>query len=193
MSVNPRYMQGPGGYYDTKDGSGPYIIGPHGVPVPAASTEGFFAGRQFRVFKELNILNGATLVIRAAVPVNIILFSLEVEIEDGWLRVGTYAGGTPGGTFAETLTSLPANTMSTRPTPVYAAQTILTAGGTHTGGTELDVIRMKTANSTGAAMSVGNAPSSERGVGPGTYFFRLQNLGPGTVQGVFRARWEEMT
>lgn len=193
MSINPNFLGGPGGFYDVRDGTGPYSIGSHGIPILVAASEGFYSGRQFRVFKELNIATATTLVIRAVVPVNIILFSLEVEIEDGWLRVGTYAGGTPGGTFADTLLTLPANTMTTRPTPIYTPQTILASGGTHSGGTELDVIRLKTANSTGNAMTVGNAPSSERGVGPGTYFFRLQNLGPGTVQGVFRARWEERT
>lgn len=154
---------------------------------------GFFAGREFRTFKELNIANGATYVVKAVVPINIILFGLELAIEDGWLRLGTYLGGAEGGSFSETLPILPANTTTERPIPIYSPQVALSAGGTHTGGTELDVIRLKTANSTGAALSVGNTPASERGVAANTYYFRLLNLGPGAVAGTFKARWEERT
>ncbi len=75
--------------------------------------------------------------------------------------------------------------------PVYASQVVLTAGGTHTGGTELDVIRLKAANSSGNAVSVGNMEDSQRGVGPGTYYFRLQNLGTGSITGTLKTRWEE--
>lgn len=159
----------------------------------------FFEGREFRTFKELNIAAGATYVVRAVVPLNIILFGLEVSIDQGWLRVGTYVGGTPGGTFSETLPILGTNNM----TPgtehrrnysgnIYTAQTVLTAGGTHTGGTELDVLRIKTADNTTFGSSVGAAPNDERGVSANTYYFRLLNLDAmDPVTGTFKARFEE--
>ena len=75
---------------------------------------------------------------------------------------------------------------------VDTPQTLLTAGGTHTGGTELDVIRLKAANVTAQSQSVGNSPQDERGVAANTYYFRLLNSsGTDAVLGTFKARFEE--
>jgi hypothetical protein len=165
-------------------------------------TPAFWEGREFRTFKELNIANGATYVIKVVVPVDTVFYGLELAIDDGRLRVGTYAGGTSGGVFGETLPRFNANNMTpgenlknTYPpgTAPYAPQVLLTAGGTHTGGTELDVQRLRVANSAGMAASIANGTNllgSERGVAPATYHFRLLALS-GPVTGVFRARWEE--
>lgn len=160
----------------------------------------FFEGREFRTYKELNVATGATYVVKAVVPVNTVLFGLELSIEDGQARLGTYVGGTEGGVFSETLPIFGANNMAPGISTdrrrnfsgnTYTAQNVLTAGGTHTGGTELDVIRLKAANATGNATSVGNMPDSERGVGPGTYYFRLLNLGASSIVGTLKTRWEE--
>lgn len=159
----------------------------------------FWEGREFRTFKELNIAGSAEYVIKAVVPINIILVNLDVVIESGFLRVGTYVGGTPGGSFSETLPIFNANNMSAGSNhrtnvsgSIYVVQTALTAGGTHTGGTELDVIRAKAASVTVQAQSVGSAPFDQRGVGANTYYFRMLNLGAmDAVTGTFKARWEE--
>lgn len=166
--------------------------------VDSAQTS-FFEGREFRTFKELNIAASQTYVVKAVVPLNIILFSLQVNLDAGALRLGTYVGGTEGGSFSETLPVFNANNMSAGSDrrrsysgALYTAQTALTAGGTHTGGTELDVIRLLVANASGQAQSVGNAPQDERGIAANTYYFRLLNLsGSGPVTGTFKARWEE--
>lgn len=158
----------------------------------------FFEGREFRTFYEISIPTTTEYVIRATVPLNIILYSLEAALDAGWIRVGTYVGGTPGGTFNTALPVLPTNTM----TPgvdhrknysgnIYTPQVTLAGGGTHTGGTELDVLRVKTSDNSNFSSSVGTSPSDERGVGAGTYYFRLLNLDGTTATGVFRARWEE--
>lgn len=160
---------------------------------------GFFEGREFRTFKELNIAASAEYVIKAVVPLNIILFGLEAALDAGWLRIGTYVGGTEGGSFSETLPVFGTNNMTpgnehrrSYTGSIYAAQVVLTAGGTHTGGTELDVIRIKTSDNSNFAASVGNKESDERGVSANTYYFRLLNLGAvDAVTGVFSARWEE--
>lgn len=168
------------------------------VRVDPAQTS-FFEGREFRTFKELNIAAGATYVIKAVVPLNIILFSLDVVIDDGQLRLGTYVGGTEGGVFSESLPRFNANNMSAGTNRrrsysglLYTPQTLLTAGGTHVDGTELDVVRLRTANASGQLQSVGSAPQDERGIAIGTYYFRLLNLsGSAAVMGTFKARWEE--
>lgn len=159
----------------------------------------FWEGREFRTFKELSIAGSAEYVIKAVVPINIILTKLEVAIEAGFLRLGTYVGGTPGGSFSETLPIFGANNMSAGNDhrknlsgAVYAVQTALTAGGTHTGGTELDVVRLKAASVSVQTQSVGSAPFDQRGVGANTYYFRLLNLSSmDTITGTFKARWEE--
>lgn len=108
--------------------------------------------------------------------------------------MATNIGGVPTGVFSETLPLLPANTMSGRPTPFYVPSITLTAvptGGSLAGGTDLDILRVKTAGNSQQGSSVGAGVSDERGVGAGTYYFILANLGNDAVTGVFRARWEE--
>lgn len=152
---------------------------------------GFFLGTEGRTFKELNISAGATYVIRAVLTKDIILHSLSVVIDAGSLRVTTLVGGTEGGTFSENLPIINKNNMSDRPTPLYTLTTSLTAGGTHTGGTTLDVLRVVAANATAQQTSVGSQMSSERGIAAGTYYFKLENISSGSVTGVFSGWWEE--
>lgn len=150
---------------------------------------GFFEGREFRTFRDLNMSTGTTLVIKAVVPINIILFGLDINLLEGELRVETVAGGTEGGTFSETLPIFARNTTTERPEPLYSPQVVLAAGGTHTGGTILDVLVNKAGANAQQAGSVGVAQNDERGVGAATYYFRL--TATGTVRGTFKARWEE--
>lgn len=162
------------------------------VKVDLAQT-GFFRGREYRSFKELSIAVGSTYSIKATVPANIILLGLELTLDDGWARVATVVGGTDGGGYVETLPIFNRNNMSQGPDreAVIAPTVSLLAGGIHTGGTELDVLRVRTANASGAVASVGTNSGDERGIGAGTYYFRISNLGVGVVAGVFKARWEE--
>ena len=153
---------------------------------------GFFGGREFRTFKELNIATSTTYVIKAVVPINLILFGLTVSAELGHLRLATVVGGTEGGSFSETLPIFGRNNMSERPTPFYTPVVVLTAGGTHIGGTEIDVLRVKTNNNQNQSSTVTGEGGDERGVAAGTYYFRLENLSAtDAIVGVFSARWEE--
>jgi len=164
---------------------------PDGVPrlrVDVGQT-GFFAGREFRTFRRLDVSSGNPLVIRAVVPVNVILFQLSLELVDGWIDVETVVGGTAGGTWGETLPIFNRNNMAG--TPAYSHQAVLTAGGTHTGGTVLDALAARAAGSTAQASSVGSALSDERGIAPGTYYFRLTQQGSGNAVGILHAYWEE--
>lgn len=155
---------------------------------------GFFDGREFRTFKELSIAGMGVYVIRAVVPIDIILFGLNVTINTGDLKLETLVGGAPGGAFAETLPIFGANNMvgaPNRESPFYVPVVVLTAGGTLTGGTQLDVLRLKTNAVSNQASTVGVGPTDERGVAANTYYFRLTSLTNDAVDGVFRARWEE--
>lgn len=145
---------------------------------------GFFAGREFRTFYEVT----ASSVIQAVVPINIILFGLDLTLLEGEARVETVVGGTPAGTFSTILPIFNRNTMSEVPS-VYTPVVTLTAGGTHTGGVVIDLLSNKTAGNANFASSVGTASGDERGIAGGTYHFRI--IVTGTTRGIFKARWEE--
>lgn len=157
------------------------------IRVDVAQT-GFFDGREARTFREWETATTDTLIIKAVVPIDIILFELGITGEEGAARVETLVGGTEGGTFSETLPIFSTNNMASRPTPFYVHTVLLTAGGTLTGGTLLDVLRIKTSTTSNFASSVGAATGAERGVAANTYYFRITLTG---FIGVFKARWEE--
>lgn len=152
---------------------------------------GFFEGRQFRVFREFAIATGTTLTLRFIVPINVILLVQGVELDDGSLRITNQTGGTPGGTFSETITPVPKNTMTERPAPIYTPVVGVTAGGTITGATVLDVHRIVAATATAQQSTVGNIVGDDRGIGAGTYYVTYQNIGSGTATGTLYFIYEE--
>lgn len=150
---------------------------------------GFFDGREFRTFRRIAVASAETLVIKAVVPINVILFDLRLEMLDGWADVETRVGGTEVGSFSETLPIIAKNAMSTAPS--YSPVVELTAGGTLTGGTVIDVMAARAATATAQVSSVGMSIADERGIAAGTYYFVVTNPGSGTNNGVFRAWWGE--
>lgn len=158
----------------------------------------FFEKLQFRTFKEFDstagtaIAAGTTYVIKAIVPVDIILLGLDLTADNGQGKVETMVAGTAGGTFSETLPIFNQNNMALEgPQPIPTPQVALTAGGTHTGGTRLDVFRIKVATASGQASSIDASQGTQRGVGPNTYHIRVVNTGSGALEGVLHANWEE--
>lgn len=154
----------------------------------------FFEGREFRSFKELNIAASATYVIKAVVPTDLILTQIRLDVDNGFLRMGTYVGGTPGGSFSEALPIFARNNMSIGPSRRYGPTpgAIVTAGGTHTDGIELDVLRVRAAAQNVSASTVGVSAGDERGIAAGTYYFRLLNLDANSiVTGMLHFSWEE--
>lgn len=144
----------------------------------------FWAGKQFRTFQKVTIDSGATVSIRATVGVNIILYETSFNTEDSSIEVQLKAGGTATGPW----TSMPVirkNTMTTA--PVITSQVTLDYDGSHTGGTLIDLIRVMAGNK-GSNFSAGD---SERGVGPGTYYYVITNTGNQTATVVFSGYWEE--
>lgn len=152
---------------------------------------GFFAGRQVRTFREFSIPTSTTLVLKFVVPVDVILISQGIELDDGSLRVTNSVGGTPGGTFSETLPIVLKNNMTERPTPFYVPQVVVTAGGTITGATALDIHRIVAATATAQQSTVGSIVGDERGIAPNTYHVSYQNIGSGTATGTLWFVWEE--
>lgn len=152
---------------------------------------GFFAGREFRTFKEFSIATSATYTIKVVVPLNAILFAQGVELDAGSLRITNATLGTEGGTFSETLPVIGKNNMSERPTPLYTPQITFTAGGTHTGGFVFDIHRVVAATATAQQFTVGAVTADERGVAAGTYYVKYENIGNATATGTLWFFWEE--
>lgn len=168
----------------TNAGIGPF----RRLRVDTAQT-GFFAGREFRTFHEFTMTNGQIIVIKALVPIDIILFGVKVDLNQGQIRVETLIGGTEGGTFSVSLPVFNRNTTSKAAAAGYANQVTLTTGGTLTGGTLLDVFSIKVASNNNFAETVGATQGDERGIGAGTYYYRL--TATGDTIGMFSGRWEE--
>lgn len=155
---------------------------------------GFFAGRMFRMFYEFSLAAGATETIRFECTKNFILWQQRVDIDAGGLKVENITTATPSGTWAVGIPKTARNRMTEVHEPVTSAMTI-TRGGTVTGATIVDVMRIRAAVNQGnqSSSNVGESQSDERGFPPGTYYLRLSAL-PGvteTTTGVLRMSWEE--
>lgn len=144
----------------------------------------FWSGKQFRTFQKLEILAGATVAIRATVGVNIVLYETSFNTENSSIEVQLKAGGTANGPWTA-LPVLRKNTMTTA--PVVTSQVAMDYDGGHTGGVLIDTVRITAGNK--QASFAGE--SSERGVGPGTYYYVITNTGNHTATVVFSGWWEE--
>ena len=150
---------------------------------------GFFIGREARTFYEFSIASGATQVIKVVSPVNTILQEYTVELSLAEIRVELVTGGTEGGTFATPLTIFKTNTMSTASS--YAPQITMNRGGTHTGGTVVDLIKVIAGANQNRATPSSATEESPLGFAAGTFYIRLTNTDGATATGIFRSRWEE--
>lgn len=150
----------------------------------------FFEKREFELFREFATATTATYVLRVVSPVNFVLQELDMQLEAGSARLRTFSGGTPTGAFSETLPYVAANTMTETP-PAYAPQIVITAipsGGSLAGGSPIRVTRVKAADNSNFAASVGATPDLVAGRAPGTYYLVLELS---AAIGVLKGRIEE--
>ncbi len=160
------------------------------VRVDVAQT-GFFEGREFRSFLEFDIPTGQSIVGRFSSPVNFILFQQALTVDSGAIKMTAEINGTPAGTYGTAMPVVGKNRMTTRPQPYYTAQATINTGGTYTGGTIVEVVRVVSANASAHESTVGGSVADERGLPPGDYYIRLANIGTGAAKGVYNIFWEE--
>ena len=160
------------------------------VRVDVAQT-GFFEGREFRSFLEFSLAAGASQVIRFSSPVDFILFQQSLSVDAGSIRMSAEINGTPAGAFSTALPVVGKNRMDYRPEPYYAAQATIATGGTYSGGTTVEVVRVVAASASAHESTVGGSIADERGLPAGDYYIRLSNFGNGTSAGVYNIFWEE--
>ena len=144
----------------------------------------FWSGKQFRTFQKFEIASGASVTIRATVGVNIILYETSFTTENSSIEMQLRVGGTATGPW-NSMPVIRKNTMTTA--PVITSQVTMDYDGGHTGGTLIDLLRVTAGNKTS---SVGGG-DSQRGVGPGTYYYVITNTGNLTATVIFNGYWEE--
>lgn len=150
----------------------------------------FFAGRQAFTFYQFNIPTGQTRVIKVIAPVDTLVQSFGANLNVASLRIELVVGGTEGGTFDTPLSILKTNNMTTAGD--YTAQVTMATGGTHTGGTIVDVLELLSGTPPRQAVASSANENEPFGFAPGTYYIRLINTDGANATGIFRARWEEL-
>lgn len=166
------------------DGDGPYAR----IRVDTGQT-GFFAGREATTFLKFDIPTATTQVIKVVSPLNTIVQILGASLILGIVEIELVVGGAEGGTFS---TSLPVNRTNAMTTAsAYAPQVTMATGGTHTGGTVLNVLQLNAGSPINQAQEVVASNDLPFGFAAGTYYLRIVNIDGSNAKGVFRARWEE--
>lgn len=166
------------------DSNGPYSR----IRVDVGQT-GFFAGREARTFYEFSIASGANQVIKVVAPVNTIVQTFGVELYLAAIRLELIVGGTEGGTFNTPLPIFKTNTMTTASS--YTPQITMNRGGTHTGGTVVDLLTAVSGANQNKSVASSASENLPQGFPAGTYYIKITNTDGATATGIFRARWEE--
>lgn len=139
---------------------------------------GFFEGRFFRTYIEALIpVAGPSVQFRFTSPVDFILWSQVMALTQGALELRVYTGATTSGVWTAR-PSIGVNRMAERPVPNYAAQVVVETGGNFTGGTEVDLLKVRTSSANNSAQNVG-IEASERGLPAGVYHGRFSTLAGG--------------
>lgn len=145
----------------------------------------FYAGREFRTFKEYSIAQNASYNIKVESTKDTIVYEFGSDLRVGSVKIELVTGGDEGGSYSVSVPIFPCNTMSI--TPVVASGITMTANGTHTGGTVVDLLYADT----GKGVNVSASEDYPQAFPAGTYYIRITNLSNQTSNGIFFARWEE--
>ena len=137
---------------------------------------GFYEGRFFRTFCECDVPNGQTRFIKAAVPVNVILWGLRIVLHSSAIRTRTFVDATETAAFDTILPSLRKNNMTT--CPIFVPQVVFSKDGiiNTATGTIIDSNRIYAQAQPNRLATVGAVPFDERGAAPANYYFSLENI-----------------
>lgn len=153
----------------------------------------FYAGTQFRSFREITLAAGASLVLKMTRPVDVIIRGFRMHVSDGEMRCDIYRDAVPGGSWVSDQPVIPKCEFADRPPPIYTSQCTFASGGTFTGGTLYDVMRVKTAGASGQAATVGDENDNQLGIpanSVGIYLF--SNPGNASASCIWDIWFEEL-
>ena len=150
----------------------------------------FSESREFRMFKEFDILPGTSETIKVVSTVDSIIQTFGASLILGSLRIELISGGSDGGDFTESVPVFQTNRTSTSVDRVSGVT--MQNGGTHTGGTVSDLLILVAGSPVKQAKEFTAEENKPLGFGPGVFYIRFSGFGSSNAQGVFRARWEEL-
>ena len=140
--------------------------------------DGLFDGRQYRVYREFT----AATVIKFVATKAFILTGQSLYVDAGQARVAVSIGGTEGGAFVSAPTLFGKNGTNVKPSGA-----ILTVGGTITGGTEREVLRVNAGGGAGAVAEL----LGQRVLPAGTYYMSITVTG--STSGVYSFEFENVS
>lgn len=154
---------------------------------------GFYEGRQFRIFVELNIPAGGTRWIRITKPVNFELHEQRISLVSGSIRWSAVAGtATSPGPWTP-LTFRPRNQMTSRPLPIYVSGAVIESSNLTdavTGGIDVDLM-IVSAEGQGNSNIPATQNAGVRGLPPGVFHVKMVNNSTEAAVGVYDWWWEE--
>jgi PKD repeat protein len=142
---------------------------------------GLWQGRAFRVYHEFT----ANTVIQFIADTDFALDTQTLSVLAGEARVEILTGGTPGGTFTPLPTHFNKKLTSTPVAPTF----IIGAGGTHTGGTQREVLSAVT-SAGGQAVTAATESQGKRLLPAGTYYMRVTVTG--TTRGMYAVEYDKL-
>ena len=131
-------------------------------------------GRMFRTVFDFNIANGATQVVRIDSPIDFVLRSQEFSLDSGSITFEACTGGTESGAWATPVPVFGMNRTAYRTLPLYVPQIAITTGGTHVGGTIVELIRLAAAQQSSSRQTVGKSLADSRILPAGKYYLRFR-------------------
>lgn len=152
----------------------------------------FYAGTEFRMFREFALAAGASEVIRLSRTVPIIIRGFTVNVSAGEITAEIFNGATPAGSWSTLIPILNKNNTGLVPLPKYETQAVASTGGTISGGTLLDKFVIKTAGASGQQSSIGAQMVDEYGAPVGEGYYKFTNTGNSTNAAILRMWWEEL-
>jgi len=158
-----------------------------------ADEASFWAGTQFRAFREITLAAGGAYVIKMTRPVDIVIRGFSMHVNTGEVRCEIYRGATLSGSFSDAIQIIPKNEFSDNPAPAYQTQCSLTGGGAISGGTLYDLMHVKTAGASGQASTAQDSDDNLIGAPAGSIGgYKFTNPGNSSATAIFAMWWEEL-
>jgi len=162
----------------------------------------FYDGRQFRIVQALSVVSGTPYNVKLSRGVDMIMRGFTIEVTSGEIVCNVWRNPTISGTFSDSITVIPKNESSARPSPYYETHVKFEGGtaNTFTGGSFRDLIDIKATGSSGGGGGgggVGSTTAGARNDGRGCPanswdIFSFTNPVSGTAIGILSMWWEEL-
>lgn len=146
--------------------------------------------RQYFMFHEFLVPSAGTEVVKVVIAGDTVMNAFSIKVMSGKARVEIVSGGTEGGTFNQTIPLFPVNGMSTA--VPRASTTVMTSGGTVTGGTTMDLFLVNTGDNVNQSSGVTSGEDFAIGFPAGTYYIRVTNTDNTASAGLVKALWTEL-